>query len=367
MILFSFQVLFLWWTNLQTCKWNTHTQTKVGFILLEDKQNLHWLRCVNRLLITCSGLTGLLRWNEVTTLWSVLVQEEVMVASPAGVTEYVLERVSPQAWSSLLRGDGPERVWLGHDHPAPSWAVRWSGWSVISSKQVSSRHTLPRDGPPDVSVLPDTTPAGGLKLGLVPPSADMDERIIAPSHQNSSCTFCQCGLASLPTHTDFKARIFWAADPRKSKREYKLLQTHRGTVITRAWLGTHHMGPVLDWKWKTQNGLSRFCLMNERLVLLQDAGSSSMSLNCLSCANFFSREVKVAPCCWGWLQRSKWKISWNFRCCQIKVTFMTLIMWDVLRHVAIETSSQRPPWGYLQFRSGDPEEPIRTTWRTSQT
>lgn len=221
-----------------------------------------------------------------------LVQEEIMVASPAGNTEHVLKRVSPQAWSSVLRGDGPERAWIGHDHPASSWAVRRSDWSVISPKQVSSKHTLWCDGPPDASVLPDTTPAGGLKLGLVPLSADVDERIIAPSHQNSSCTFCGRGLASLPTHTDFKAWIFWAADPRKSKREYKLLQTHWETAIlcanTRAWWETQHMGPVLDWKWKTQNGLSRFCLINERLVLLQDAGWSSKSLNYLSRANFFS-------------------------------------------------------------------------------
>lgn len=47
---------------------------------------------------------------------------------------------------------------------------------MISSEQVSDKQALWCDGPPGVSVLPDTTPAGSLILGLVLPYADMDER-----------------------------------------------------------------------------------------------------------------------------------------------------------------------------------------------
>lgn len=203
-------------------------------------------------------MVSLVCWCELRSpLWSALVREEIMVASAAGTTEFFLEHVSPQAWSGLLRGDGSERVWIGHDHPASSWAVRWSDWSVISSGASSKfqageqqTHALVRWS----SWCFCAARQGSLKLGLISPSADMDERITAPSHQNSSCTFCQRGLASLPTHTDFKAWIFWTAELRKSKRHYKLLQTHRVTAIlcanTRIWLETQQMGLVLDWKWK---------------------------------------------------------------------------------------------------------------------
>lgn len=121
------------------------------------------------------------------------------------------------------------------------------------------------------------SPAGSLKPAFVSPSADMDKRNTAPSYQNSSCTFCQRGLASLPT--DFQAlklgsfELLMAGNPKENTNCYR----HTGRLgfyvqIPESGQKPSTWGQCWTGSGNTQNGLSTFCLINGRLLLLQDAG-----------------------------------------------------------------------------------------------
>lgn len=62
--------------------------------------------------------------------------------------------------------------------------------------------------------------------------------------------------------------------------------------------------------------------------------------------------------CQCWLLRSKWKFSWEFRSPQMEVTFMTVMMWDVLYYGNKQSALPRKTSAVQFWRSRETDQNI---------